>query len=73
MSARRESIFKSAKTFETIFPAARARTARAVSSGARSTPRHCASTRRRADIFPELNGGIYLGGSFKQKKHRWKN
>jgi hypothetical protein len=41
----------------------RARTARAVSSGDKSTPRHCASTRWRAEILPGPSGGMYLGGN----------
>src|ERR1017187_564724 len=61
---------KSFVTCGSTSPTRRARTARAVSSGVRSTPRHCASTRRRDDIFPDPSGGMYLGGGFKREKHR---
>jgi hypothetical protein len=44
----------------------------AVSSGARSTPRHCASTRRREDILPDPSGGKYLNGGFKWE-NVWRN
>jgi hypothetical protein len=47
-------------------PARRARTAFADSSGDKSTPRHCASTRWRAEAFPGPRGGIRFCGCIKK-------
>ena len=41
--------------------------ARAFSSGARSTPRHCVSTRARAELRPGPRGGIFFIGGLTRK------
>ena len=48
--------------------AVRAGVARIFSSGARSTPRHCANTRWRLELpSGPGRGGVFFGGSFKAK------